>query len=168
MVSLLLMGFALLMLIGAFYDAATMTIPNWISAALIVLFFIAAPLAGLSLSAIGVHGLVGLGALAITVTMFALRLFGGGDAKLFAAAALWMGWPDVLMFAAYTALAGGFLTVFLLIVRKYPMPSHLEAWKWSARLLKKGGDVPYGIGIFVGALIAFPETSLFLTANAVG
>ncbi len=168
MLSLLFMGFALTMLISAFYDLATMTIPNWISGVLIVLFMIAAPLSGMGWSAIGLHVLVGFGALAITVSMFAFGWVGGGDAKLFAAAALWMGWPGALMFAAYAALAGGVLTILLLLARKYPMPSHLHAWKWSARLLKEGGDVPYGIGICAGALLAFPETSLFLTANALG
>lgn len=168
MLSLLFMGFALLMLISAFYDAATMTIPNWISATLILLFLITAPLAGLGLQDIGIHVLVGLGALVITMAMFAFGWIGGGDAKLFAVTAIWMGWSGLLMFALYTAIAGGVLTLFLLLARQWPMPSHLQAWKWSARLLKDGGDVPYGIGICVGALLAFPETSLFLTANALG
>ncbi len=168
MLSLVFMGFALFMLIAAFYDAATMTIPNWISLGLIALFAMTIPLSGQSWGVIGYHVLVGLGALVLTITMFAFGWIGGGDAKLFAAAALWMGWPGLLMFSAYAALAGGVLTVFLLIVRKYPMPSHLESWEWSARLLKKGGDVPYGIAICAGALLAFPETSLFLTANSGG
>jgi len=168
MLSLLFMGFALTMLTAAFYDTATMTIPNWVSGVLIILFIAVAPLSGMSWHDIGLHALVGVGALALTIAMFALNWIGGGDAKLFAAAALWMGWPDVLMFAAYAAIAGGVLTIVLLLARKYPMPSHLESWKWSARLLKDGGDVPYGIGICAGALLAFPETSLFLTASAAG
>lgn len=168
MLSLLFMGFALTMLISAFYDAATMTIPNWISGVVIVLFMIAAPLSGMGWSAIGLHVLVGFGALAITMAMFAFGWIGGGDAKLFAVTAMWMGWSGLLMFAVYTALAGGVLTLFLLLARQWPMPSHLQAWKWSARLLKEGGDVPYGIGICVGALLAFPETSLFLSANGLG
>ncbi len=168
MLSLLFMGFALLMLIAAFYDMTTMTIPNWISGALIILFVLTAPLSGLGWSAIGFQVLIGLAALALTIAMFAFGWIGGGDAKLFAAAALWMGWPGLFMFAAYAALAGGALTIILLLARKYPMPSHLHAWKWSARLLKEGGDVPYGIGICVGALLAFPETSLFLTVSGSG
>ncbi len=168
MLSLLFMGFALLMLIAAFFDAATMTIPNWVSGALIILFIVTAPLGGLGWQVIGMHFLVGLGALALTVTMFAFGWIGGGDAKLFTAAALWMGWPDLLTFAAYAALAGGVLTVFLLLARKYLLFSYLVSWQWSARLLKKGGDVPYGIAICAGALLVFPKTSLFLTAMAVG
>jgi prepilin peptidase CpaA len=166
MLSLLIAGFALLMLISAFYDAATMTIPNWISGALVVLFIIIAPLAGLSWHEIGLHAASGFGILVLTIIMFSLRWIGGGDAKLFAAGALWIGWPTLLLYVIYTALAGGVLTLFLLVVRKYPMPAFLVRWKWSARLLKHGGDVPYGIGICVGALLALPETSLFLTASA--
>ena len=162
MLSVFMAGFVLLMLTAAFYDAATMIIPNWISAALIVLFFMAAPLAGLSWAAIGLHGLTALGALVFVVIMFAFGWIGGGDAKLFAAAALWMGWPSVLMFAAWSAMAGGVLTLFLLTVRQYPMPAQLVSWQWSSRLLKKGGDVPYGIGLCAGALLVFPHTAVFL------
>ena len=168
MLSLLVAAFALLMLISAFYDAATMTIPNWISAALIGVFALTALGAHMSWHDVGLHVLTGLGALVLVVVMFALGWIGGGDAKLFAAAALWMGWPDVLMFAAYAALAGGVLTLFLLLVRQYPMPAQLESWRWSARLLKTGGDVPYGIGICAGALIMLPGTSIFLTAMSGG
>ena len=168
MLSVLIAAFALLMLISAFYDAATMTIPNWISAALVGVFVLTAGLAGMGWHEVSLHLLTGLGALVFVVIMFAFGWIGGGDAKLFAAAALWMGWPDVLMFAAYAALAGGALTLFLLMARKYPMPAQLVSWRWSARLLKDGGDVPYGIGICAGALIMLPDTSLFLTAFAGG
>lgn len=156
--------FPLLMIIAGWHDVISMTIPNWISLALLGLFLVAAPVIGLSWAEFGLHLGVGVGALTLTIIMFALGWIGGGDAKLFAAAALWMGWPDVLSYAVVSALAGGVLTVFLLFVRKTAMPPVFYARKWSATLLKKGGDVPYGVALCAGALYLFPKSSLFLGA----
>ena len=57
--------------------------------------------------AIGAHLLIGFGALAVGIGMFALRWIGGGDAKLFAAAALWLGAPAALSYVVMTGMAGG-------------------------------------------------------------
>ena len=50
--------------------------------------------------------------------MFALGWIGGGDAKLFAACMLWLGWPASAPFVIWTALAGGGLAVALLWGRR--------------------------------------------------
>ncbi len=155
--------FPVLMIIAGWQDMMTMTISNWISLALLGLFVVAAPILGLSWASFGLHLLVGFAALAITIVMFSLKWIGGGDAKLFAAAALWMGWPDVLVYTLIAAVAGGALSVILLYARKMTLPPILYTTKWSARLLKKGGDVPYGIALCAGALYWFPKSSLFLT-----
>src|SRR5438874_1466626 len=99
--------FPVLVITAALRDVTSYTIPNWISLALVAGFAPAALAIGLPLSAIGLHlGIGGLG-LIVGVAMFALRWIGGGDAKLFAAAALWLGWPAVGGYAALTGLAGG-------------------------------------------------------------
>ncbi|MBL4595152.1 MAG: prepilin peptidase [Robiginitomaculum sp.] len=159
---LVLLLFPLLMMIAAWRDLVSMTIPNWISLALFGLFLVAAPLIGLSWSEFGIHIAVGFGALVITMVMFALRWIGGGDAKLFAAAALWMGWPDVGAYTVVAALAGGLLTLGVLMARKMPLPPVLYSQKWLEHLLKKDGDLPYGIALCAGALYLFPNSALFL------
>jgi prepilin peptidase CpaA len=164
--TLVFLLFPLLMFVAAWRDMVSMTIPNWISLALLGLFVVAGPLIGLSWAAYGLHLAVVFGALSLTIGMFALGWIGGGDAKLFAAAALWMGWQDVLMYTVVSALAGGVLTVFLILARKTALPPVLYTTKWSARLLEKGGDVPYGIALCAGALFLFPNSSLFLTATS--
>ncbi|PHR52623.1 MAG: hypothetical protein COA47_17630 [Robiginitomaculum sp.] len=162
MSQLVLLLFPLLMFVAAWRDMVSMTIPNWISLTLLGLFLLAAPLIGLSWGEFGLHMAVGFGALALTIAMFALGWIGGGDAKLFAAAALWMGWPDILSYAVISALAGGVLTVLLILARKTALPPVLYTQEWSARLLKKDGDVPYGMALCAGALYLFPQSSLFL------
>ena len=65
----------------------------------------------------GLHFAVFAAALVAGMVMFALGWIGGGDAKLFAAAALWLGWPACFSYAAFTALAGGGLALALMGLR---------------------------------------------------
>jgi len=153
-------AFPVLVLLAALLDATTFTIPNRLSAALALAFLPAAVLIGLPLATIGFCLIIGLAALVAGMGMFAAGWIGGGDAKLFAGAALWLGWPAIGSFTAWTAIAGGALAVGLLAARKAPAP--LAAWgpAWVGRLLEPKGDVPYGVAIAVGALAAFPASAI--------
>jgi prepilin peptidase CpaA len=152
--------FPLLVLIAALTDATTFTIPNRLSAALALTFIPAALVIGLSPAAIGVCLVVGMAALVLGVAMFAAGWIGGGDAKLFAAAALWLGWPAVGPLLVWTAIAGGALAVGLLAARKATSPFVVRGPVWVGRLLEPKGDVPYGVAIAFGALAAFPASAL--------
>jgi prepilin peptidase CpaA len=157
----LLLGFPALVIFGALRDLTSYIIPNWISALLILGFAPAALAMGLSVPAMGLHLAVGVGALVIGMAMFALNWIGGGDAKLFAASALWLGWPASTDFVLVTAIAGGVLTFALLGLRS-PMirPYILSGPGWVGRLAEPKGDLPYGVAIAVGALAAFPGSAL--------
>lgn len=153
--------FPALVIVAALRDMVSYRIPNWISLALIAAFALAAPLLGLPLRDIGLHVGVGMAALVIGFTMFALHWIGGGDAKLFAVAALWLGWPAVATYAVTTTIAGGVLAVTLLALRSpYMRPYMVTAPPWLGRLAEPGENVPYGLAIAVGALAAFPESPL--------
>jgi prepilin peptidase CpaA len=153
--------FPLLVLIAALTDATTFLIPNRLSAALAIAFIPTALIIGLSPSTIGVCLVVGLVVLLLGVGMFAAGWIGGGDAKLFAAAALWLGWPAVGSLLAWTAIAGGALAVGLLAARKATSPLAVRGPAWVGRLLEPKGDVPYGVAIAFGALAAFPTSAVF-------
>jgi prepilin peptidase CpaA len=144
---------------AALKDATSFTIPNRISIFAALAFFPAA--LGLGLAPGGLAICVGVGAAALVagVAMFALGWIGGGDAKLFAACALWLGWPAFLPFLLWTTLAGGALAVTLLGARKAPLIAGIGP-AWVGRLLTPGGDVPYGVAIAAGALVAFPQSAL--------
>jgi prepilin peptidase CpaA len=162
----LVLVFPALVLTAAVKDATTFRIPNWISLALIAGFVPAALAIGLPLPAIGLHLGVGLAALVAGMAMFALRWIGGGDAKLFAAAALWLGWPAALPYLAVTGLAGGGLAVALLGLRSmWLRPYVLGGPAWFARLAEPDEAVPYGLAIAAGALAAF-QASPFAAALA--
>lgn len=151
--------FPALVIVAALRDATSYTIPNWISLALIGAFVLAAPAMGLTLPQIGLH--LGVGALGLVagMAMFALGWIGGGDAKLFAAAALWLGWPAAMTYGAMTGMAGGVLALTLLGLRSgYLRPYVVTGPAWFSRLAEPGENVPYGVAIAAGALLAFPAS----------
>lgn len=156
--------FPMLLIAAAFKDATTMTIPNPISLALAAAFVVAAPFC-LAPAAIGVHLGVAFGVLVIGFVMFALNWVGGGDAKLLAAAALWMGWSALPEFLMWTALAGGGLSLTLLLARKAALYAPFATGEGAlARLLEPKGDIPYGLAIAAGGLAAFPASGVFVGA----
>ena len=103
---LVLAVFPALVIVAAVHDLTTFTIPNWISLALVALFLPAALIAGLSLGQLGMAAAVGFVLLCVGIGMFAMGWIGGGDAKLLAAAGLWLGWPAALHFLAYHRAGG--------------------------------------------------------------
>ena len=157
----LLTVFPALTIVAALRDATSYTIPNWISGALILGFPVAALALGLAPASLGIHAMVGLVALAAGMAMFALGWIGGGDAKLFAAAGLWLGWPASATYLLVTAVAGGGLAVGLLGLRSiWLRPYVQDGPAWLGRLTTPGENVPYGVAIAVGALAAFPACDL--------
>ena len=158
---LLLAIFPALVIVAAVKDLISFTIPNWISLALVAAYVPAALLAGVGLEQLGLSAAVGFGLLVIGIGMFAMGWIGGGDAKLLAAAGLWLGWPTAIHFVLYTALAGGALALLLLSARNTPLAVlTLRGPGWVQRLAEKGGPAPYGVAICFGALAAFPMSAL--------
>lgn len=151
--------FPALMAFAASMDLITMTIPNRVSLALLVAFLGMAPFAGLTFSDIAVHLGIGLATLVAGILCFARGWIGGGDAKLFAAAALWFGPAHLLEYATVAAVFGGILTLAVLMFRCFPLPGPLARQKWLARIHDAGNGVPYGIALTFGALVVYPNTA---------
>jgi prepilin peptidase CpaA len=148
--------FAALVIVAALKDLSSFTIPNWISVALALAFAPAALVAGVSLGAVGLSFAVAFGVLVLAAGMFALGWIGGGDAKLMAASALWVGLRGLAPFALYTGLAGGALALLLVAMRSAWVRPLAEAGPaWAKRLATPGEAAPYGVAIAIGALAAF-------------
>lgn len=156
--------FPALMVFAAFSDLFTMTISNRVSIALTLGFLILALAFHLPLSVIGQHLLCGLSVLVLTFFMFAFRWIGGGDAKLAAATALWLGFDNLLNYGIYAAMLGGALTLGILGLRHWPLPSFLVTQDWIARLHDQDSGVPYGIALAIAGLLLYPETRIWLSA----
>ena len=117
--------FPALMTFAAAYDLTTMTIPNRQTAAVAVAFLVVAVLCSMPLSEIALHIAAGLAVLVLTFAMFTAGWVGGGDAKLAAAIALWLGFADLLDYLMLASILGGLLTLGLLAARRYPLPRPL-------------------------------------------
>jgi prepilin peptidase CpaA len=163
---LVLVVLPVLLAAAAGWDLASFTIPNFLPAALLGLFAVFAVAAGLSLPAIGFHLLAGFLGLFLGFTLFALGFIGGGDAKLFAAVLLWLGFKDLLPYTLLASIAGGFLTLGLLLARQWPLPGALARQAWIAKLHDARSGVPYGVALAAGAFVLLPQTEIFRLAAA--
>lgn len=158
----LLLIFPAAMAFAAAMDLVTMTIPNRISLALIAGFVLLAPFSGLSWHSLLVNN-VGAALLVFSVVfaMFALGWLGGGDAKLLAACALWVGFDHLLTFLLQTAMLGGLLSLAVLSYRASFPGGAIALPHWAERLHDKTTGIPYGIAIGGAGLIVYPSTPWF-------
>lgn len=157
--------FPLLMAYAAFSDLFTMTISNWIAILLVAGFLALAWASGMAPVTILVFHLApGFGVLVLTFVFFARGWIGGGDAKLAAATALWLGWDHLADYGLLASVLGAALTIALLLVRKRALPPALTRRPWVARLHAAGTGVPYGIALAVAGLAVYPETALWQAA----
>ena len=150
--------FPALMAFAAFSDLFTMTISNRVSLLLVAGFFVMAALIGMNgadvLSHLGAGGIV----LAVTFTLFACGWIGGGDAKLAAATALWLGFDPLMAYLVYASLFGGVLTLAIMRYRLMPLPAVLKGQDWALRLHRADEGVPYGIALAAAAIAVYPHT----------
>jgi prepilin peptidase CpaA len=149
---------AAMVLAGAM-DIFTMTIPNRIALGLVAGFVCLVPFAGFGWETIALHVAIGAAMLVLGIGAFAAGWVGGGDAKLFAAASLWMGPEYIYQYALISALCGGVLTLAFLGLRMIPLPAALRNRSWVARLHDAGRGVPYCTALAAAGLIVYPDTS---------
>jgi len=153
---LLLVVLAIILVVAAVIDVRTFTISNGLNTTVALL----APLYWWSIGLpfwpdaaiqIGVAVAV-FAALAVT---FYLGMMGGGDVKLAAALALWFSPGSTVLFLVIMSLAGGLLTVVVLILHRLKatpdVPDTPEASPDGEKINPKP-EVPYGVAIAIGAL----------------
>ena len=140
---------ALLLLIAAHGDLKSRTIANELNLAVALLAIPFWWASGLALwpdvaLQIGVAALV----FGFFAGAFALGAMGGGDVKLIGALALWLPWQGLLILLLIMSIAGGALTVAMLV---------------RHRLRKSEGqiEVPYGVAIAFGGLWLISERFLY-------
>jgi prepilin peptidase CpaA len=150
--------FPALMAFAASSDFLTMTISNKVSLALIAGFLALALMTGMSLGEIGSHFGAAALVLVVAFAFFSRGWIGGGDAKLAASTALWLGFDQLLTYLLDASLLGGALTFLLIYARLAPLPSMLQGSAWAERLHDKNGGIPYGIALAVAALLVYPDS----------
>ncbi len=139
------------LVVAAGWDLATFRIPNALNLMFLALFPLAAQLAPQPVDWLW-HLAAGGVVLAAGFGLFALRLFGGGDVKLLAVAALWLGWDRLPAFVLGVAVLGGGLAVVVLLLRSPVLATALAHLGRTPAVLHKGAAIPYGIAIAGGGL----------------
>lgn len=153
--------FPFCMVFAAVSDTLSMTIANRISVMLVLSFAIIAPLTGMGWADYGLHFAAGAIVLAVTFGLFAIGGMGGGDAKLMAATAVWMGLAIPLAeYLVYSAFAGGGLTLLIVMYRKSPLSAFTGNNLFLRHFANQKEGVPYGIALAIGGLMAFVDTPL--------
>lgn len=164
----MLLVFPGLMVYAAFSDLFTMTISNLISLALISLFIPLGIVSGLATAEIIWHLATGALILATGFALFARGWIGGGDAKLAAATAAWLGIDHLGEYVLVASLLGGGLTILILALRRRPVLARVIKQAWVKRLHQPGTGVPYGIALAIAGLLLYPGSAIWRAAAAVG
>lgn len=152
--------FPFCMLFAAISDMLSMTIANRVSLILLASFAIIAPLTGMDWGQYGAHFSAGLLALAVTFGLFALGGMGGGDAKLISATAVWMGLSaELLQYLVVGAVAGGLLTLAILVYRKSPIAAFTGHNIFLRHFADEKAGVPYGVALGIAGLVIYPQTA---------
>jgi prepilin peptidase CpaA len=157
--------FPALMALSASMDLLTYTIPNRICAGLALGYFVLAAPLGVSAVDVLLNLSCGLAILALVFVMFNLGWLGGGDAKLAAATAVWLGWSSILDYGVAAAICGGVLTLIILGARMAPLPPGLGRLAWVARLHDCKSGVPYGIALAAAGLMQYPGSGIWTAAT---
>jgi prepilin peptidase CpaA len=152
--------FPAMMAFAASSDLFTMTISNRVSLILIGGFGLLAVMTGMSATGMLQHVGAGASVLVVAFALFSFGWIGGGDAKLAAVTALWLGFKDNHLFEylIYSSILGGVLTLLLIQFRMLPLPHVLVGRDWIERLHRRGGGIPYGIALAAAALLVYPHT----------
>lgn len=153
-----LLWFPLLMIVAGTFDVLSLRIPNWLTLLIIASFLPFALAAGLPVQMIGQHIATFLVLLCLGFGLFAFRWFGGGDAKLMAAAGLWLGFPGCLDFVMLTAIAGGVLALAARYIFFGALEVQVNHDRLSHLVPTAKPEVPYGFALAAGAILALPSS----------
>ena len=142
-------------------DMLRMRIPTALILYLLAGFVITVAVSQPGLVDLAAHLAVGLAILGCGLVLFARGWMGGGDVKLLAVTGLWLGPAATPALLILTALAGGVLTLAMIVARA--LGAHGLAGGRIAALSDPMDRVPYGIAIAAAAIavvILRPEALL--------
>jgi len=127
-------------------DVRSFQIPNRIPLILIASFLAVAVFSGMGWTDFLSHISSGFVLFVLSTALFMGGIWGGGDAKLLPAVALWVGLVGQPRFLLVMAFVGGLLAVSALMVRHMPLRRVAFIHAWGENFMTSG-QVPYGLAI---------------------
>lgn len=153
--------YVFLLVMAALSDLRSLRIPNWLTGSLALAFPVAALLLRHPVDWLS-HLAAGFGVFVAAAALFMLRLIGGGDAKLLAATALWIGLGQIPSFLILVAMAGGlFALVVLLLRHPFTQTILLATLRQVPAFTQKDMPIPYGVPIALAGILMIPVLPLF-------
>lgn len=148
-----LLGVCIISVLAAVSDLRSMTIPNFYSLIVIVLFPVAYGFLVLTAatpapwwSYVSSFFIIFL----VTLAMFLVGAIGGGDSKFAAACALWVGLQGLVVFLLVMMIVGMVLAIFALVLRNRIVFARAMPGGWIDRVQKGESAIPYGVAITCG------------------
>ena len=160
LVAAILIVFPFCMVFAAVSDMLSMTIANRVSLILIATFAVVAPMTGMDWATYGWHFAAAGLVLSVTFSLFALGAMGGGDAKLLAATALWMGFSgELVAYLVNASIIGGLLTLLLILYRGSSLAVLTGNNVFLRHFANDKLGIPYGVALGISGLIMYPSTA---------
>lgn len=146
--------------LAVYFDVVERRIPNWLVVTTVVL-----GLAG-AMSISGGVGLIGgalrvLIGLALWLPLYAARMLGAGDVKLFAASSAWLSSvSQVLIAAAASAIVGGILAIVWALFQRRAVSAigntlTMIRFRFRIPFERQSHKLPYGVAMAIGLLWSF-------------
>ena len=132
-------------------DLTQQRIFNWVILLLLILYFPLAFTAGYELSAVAMAVGTAMIVFMAGFGFFSAGWLGGGDVKLAAASALWLGPETVVSYILWTAILGSMVTLSIMVLRRKRANETGSSYDPRASL-------PYGPGMALAAIILFPQS----------
>jgi prepilin peptidase CpaA len=148
-------GFGALLFAASCFDVLRLRIPNMIPAGLVALFALQL-LVGRSPPAPLDHLLAMALALLLLLPVFALNILGGGDVKLLAAVALWLGMNKLAALLVLVGIVGGIFALFWLAMR-WLIRTGLGDRRLP-RSLQAHAPLPFALPIMIVAALLFESS----------
>lgn len=148
--------FAFALILAGANDVLTRRIPNTLTIGMVLCFLPLALSSGLTGWELLQHMLASCVLLLLGYGLFSLGFMGGGDAKLMAAAGLWLGALSSVVFVLFTMLCGGVLAAAIGCWFMARGEIGMRSRTADRMLSRVSPDVPYGFAFAAGAILATP------------
>lgn len=149
---------ASIMLTAIYTDLTVMKIPNPLVIILITAYPVFHFAIGRDLPSFGNHVIALVAVFLLMMIPFMINQMAGGDVKLAAATAFWIGFnPELLNYILTTGLIGGAFTLLVIIVRRFPPIPSFIGYKLYDTITDTNKRITYGVPMAIAGIYAlFP------------